>query len=53
MILEAIERQVQKYNTVNPEQTICYTCGKAVSSADNVFEIRQLLRLAMQRMDKK
>ena len=53
VILEAIERQVQKYNTVNPEQTICYTCGKAVSSADNVFEIRQLLRLAMQRMDKK
>ena len=51
VISEAIERQVQRYNRVNPEQAICYTCGKAASSADNVFEIRQLLRLAMQRMD--
>lgn len=53
VILEAIERQVQKYNQVNSDRAILYTCGKAVSSADNVFEIRQLLRLAMQRMDKK
>ena len=51
VILEAIKRQVQKYNNANPEQRIAYTFGKAVSSPDNVFEIRQLLRLAMQRMD--
>ena len=50
-ILEAIERQTLKYNQANPERMIDYTCGKAVSSLDNVFEIRQLLRLAMQRMD--
>ena len=53
VILEAIERQVQKYNRVNPEQAISYTCGKAASSADHVFAIRQLRRLAMQRMEKK
>ncbi|MBQ3934416.1 MAG: GGDEF domain-containing protein, partial [Clostridia bacterium] len=50
VILEAIGRQVEKYNKVNPEYRIRYTCGKAVSSADSVFEIRDLLRLAMQRM---
>jgi len=51
VILEAIERHVVRYNNANPEHKIEYTFGKAVSSADNVFEIRQLLRIAMQRMD--
>ena len=50
VILEAIGRQVEKYNNLNPEYRIHFTCGKAVSSADNVFEIRELLRLAIQRM---
>jgi GGDEF domain-containing protein len=50
VILEAIGRQVEKYNRLNPEYEIRYTCGSAVSSADSVFEIRDLLRLAMQRM---
>ena len=50
VILEAIERQVMKYNKLNPEYSIRYTCGKAVSNTDNVFEIRELLRLALQRM---
>ena len=50
VILEAIGRQVDKYNKLNPEHKILYICGKAVSSSDNVFEIRDLLRLAMQRM---
>ena len=50
VILEAIGRQVDKYNKLNPEHKILYTCGKAVSSSDNVFEIRDLLRLAMQRL---
>ena len=51
VILEAIGKQILKYNNANPEHGIAYTCGKAVSSADSVFEIRQLLRLAMQRME--
>ena len=51
VILEAVNRQVIKYNNTNPEQKIYYTYGKAVSSPDSVFEVRQLLRLAMQRMD--
>ena len=50
MILTAIGRQVGKYNSLNPGYTIHYIFGKAVSSADHVFEIRDLLRLAMQRM---
>ncbi len=50
VILEAIGRQVEKYNNLNSEYRIHLTCGKAVSSADNVFEIRDLLRLAIQRM---
>ena len=51
VILEAIERQVRRYNASNPNRMIAYTYGKAVSDADGVFEIRQLLRLAMHRMD--
>ena len=51
VILEALDRQVVKYNNANPAHAIAYSCGQAVSSADSVFEIRQLLRLAMQRMD--
>ena len=50
VILEAIGNQVTKYNNLNPEYSIRYTCGKAVSSSDGVFEIRELLRLALQRM---
>ena len=50
VILEAVGRQVEKYNKLNPECGIHYTCGRAVSRADGVFEIRDLLRLAMQRM---
>ncbi|MBQ6679870.1 MAG: GGDEF domain-containing protein, partial [Lachnospiraceae bacterium] len=50
VILEAIARQVEKYNKLNPEYTVRYVSGKAVSNADGVFEIRELLRLAMQRM---
>ena len=50
VILEAIANQVAKYNKMNPEYKISYSSGKAVSSVDGVFEIRDLLRLAMQRM---
>ena len=50
VILEAIVRQIAQYNKSNPEYRIDYTYGRAVSSQDNVFEIRELLRLAMQRM---
>jgi GGDEF domain-containing protein len=50
VILEAIGNQITKYNNLNPEYSIRYTCGKAVSSSDGVFEIRELLRLALQRM---
>ena len=50
VIIEAIRRQVIKYNKLNSEYRIHYICGKAVSSTDNVFEIRDLLRLALQRM---
>ena len=50
VILEAISRQVMKYNKLNPEYSIHYISGNAVSSSDNVFEIRDLLRLALQRM---
>ena len=50
VILEAIGRQVEKYNKTKPGYTIHYVCGKAVSSTDRLFEIRDLLRLAIQRM---
>ena len=50
VILEAIRRQVEKYNNLNPDCGIVYACGEAVSSADNVYELRDLLRLALQRM---
>ena len=50
VILEAIGRQVEKYNKTKPGYTIHYICGKAVSSTDRLFEIRDLLRLAIQRM---
>ena len=50
VIREAIGRQVAKYNKLNPEYAIRYSCGGAVSSSDGVFEIRDLLRLALKRM---
>ena len=50
VILKAIGRQVEKYNNMNPEYTVHYVLGKAVSSTDRVFEIRDLLRLALHRM---
>ena len=50
VILKAIGRQVEKYNNMKPGHTVHYICGKAVSSADHIFEIRDLLRLALQRM---
>jgi len=50
VILEAIGRQVENYNRSNREYKIHYIFGKAVSNSDDVFEIRDLLRLAMQRM---
>ncbi len=50
VIREAIGSQVAKYNKLNPEYAIRYSCGGAVSSSDGVFEIRDLLRLALKRM---
>ena len=50
VILKAIGRQVEKYNKMNPQLMIHCVCEKAVSGTDSVFEIRDLLRLAMQRM---
>ena len=50
VILKAIGRQVEKYNSMNPGYTVHYILGKAVSSADRIFEIRDLLRLALHRM---
>ena len=51
VILKAIDRQVKEYNRNNPDREIHYSCGKAVSDEDGTFEIRQLLRLAMQKMN--
>ena len=51
VILQAIDRQVAEYNKRTPGQEIRYSSGKAVSDVDGTFEIRQLLRLAMQRMN--
>ena len=50
VILEAVGRQVEKYNKLNPGYEIRFTSGKAVSSADSIFEIRDLLRVAIRRM---
>ena len=50
VILKAVGRQVDKYNNLNPGYTVHYVFGKAVSSTDGVFEIRELLRLALHRM---
>ena len=50
VILKAIGRQVDKYNNLNPGHTVHYISGKAVSSEDHIFEIRDLLRLALHRM---
>lgn len=51
VIQEAIERQVEEYNKLNPGHEIHYSCGRAVSNDDATFEIRNLLRLGMQRMN--
>ena len=51
VILEALARQVGNYNNADPQHMIDYSFGKAVSSREKVFEIRALLRLAIQRMN--
>ena len=51
VMIEAINRQVAEYNKVNAGREIHFIYGKAVSDVDSVFEIRGLLRLAMQRMN--
>ena len=51
VIIEAIDRQVLEYNKLNQGHEIRYSCGKAVSDDDGIFEIRNLLRVAMQRMN--
>lgn len=51
VMIEAINRQVAEYNKVNEGREIRFIYGKAVSDVDSVFEIRGLLRLAMQRMN--
>ena len=51
VILEAVDRQIDEYNKLNQGHEIYYTFGKAVSNDDSTFEIRKLLRLAMQRMN--
>lgn len=53
VILEAIDRQVAEYNKLNQGHEIRFFYGKAVSDSDGTFEIRDLLRLAMQRMNMK
>ena len=50
VIQKAIERQIEKYDKLNPEHMIHYICGKAVSGEEGIFEIRDLLRLAVRRM---
>ena len=51
VLLEAINRQVDEYNKLNEGHEIRYTCGTAVSDDDGEFEIRNLLRVAMQRLN--
>ncbi len=50
VILKAVGRQIGRYNKANPQYAIRLVCGKAVSGADGVFEIRNLLRLAVHRL---
>ena len=53
VIKEAISDQVGKYNNLNPGKEIDYSIGSAVPSLDSVFEIRELLKLAVKRMNSK
>ena len=50
-LLEAIDRQVEEYNKLNQGHEIRYTFGKAITDDEGEFEIRNLLRIAMQRMN--
>ncbi len=51
VMIEAIGHQVEEYNKLNQGHEIRFICGKAVSDVDSTFDIRGLLRLAMQRMN--
>ena len=51
VVVEAIKRQVDEYNKLNEGREIRYSCGEAESDMDNTFDIRGLLRLALQRMN--
>ncbi|MBR5110734.1 MAG: GGDEF domain-containing protein [Clostridia bacterium] len=51
VMIEAIGRQVEEYNKLNPGHEIRYTYGKSETDEDSTFDIRGLLRLALQRMN--
>ena len=50
VIVKAIERETDKHNRLSGAGAIRCVCGRAVSGADGVYDIRDLLRLAMPRM---
>ena len=51
-ILKALEKNVAEYNAAEPGYEIEYTCNYANSTADGVYEIRELMRLAFSKKDR-
>ena len=52
-ILTVLARKVQEYNEINPDREMEYSCGLANSTEDGMYELRDLLRLAVQRANRR
>lgn len=50
VMIRILQEQVDEYNKLNPEYPIQFTAAWATSSAEDIYEIRDLLRAAQQKM---
>ena len=49
-IVKVLDQQVAEYNEQNPEYPIEYTAAWETSSEDNVYQVRELLRLSQAKL---
>ena len=52
-IMQVLKEQVEEYNNINPDYKMDYTYSYSVSTDDNIYEARTLLRNTIAKMNNK
>lgn len=52
-IMQVLKEQVEEYNNINPDYKMDYTYSYSVSTDDNIYEARDLLRNTITKMNNK